>query len=426
MMARMRPIRYMSSGPKLIQISSHFTNKRNTWKAKMGMKQWRPKELKQSEKTVNNSSGVKAEKIKKDKKNVEDEDVDIDEEEEKAYSMPESTSSQSMETDDTDLALANHVLSAMPESSSATTASHGLMQNQTRQSYPSVSQNGSYDFDGARDMSQRPYCTGQSEYVEQSREGTWTNAPTFPAANMPVTNTNSTTTGINTSTYPFQFFQQNIYAGQGTMSAGAYPYGQPTTGYAEQTWRGNTPTFSGANMAAQMVTNVGSGNINTSGYPSMFPPQDMYTAAPHPFETTPLYTTTLYNTDSNQETTRTPYLSNIPAPTHPVTRPILGGYGRPDPSLRYGVDDFWDQEMARQEPPATHHPAQVQATPQPTGPPRSQPLPIALPPPVLPAESPETSLSSPAEDPFVGAEYSLVSPDDWLNSDELWHGIGGD
>lgn len=395
----------------------------------MGMKQWRPKELKQSEKTVNNSSGVKAEKIKKDKKTVEDEDVDIDEEEEKAYSMPESTSSQSMETDDTDLALASHVLSAMPESSSATTASHGLMQNQTRQSYPSVSQNGSYDFDGARDMSQRPYCTGQSEYVEQSREGTWTNAPTFPAANMPVTNTNSTTTGINTSTYPFQFFQQNIYAGQGTMSAGAYPYGQPTTGYREQTWRGNgnnAATFPVTNPYTHNTNTVPSDSIDTARYPLTHAPANIYAAGARPFESSPLYTPSPSNNNHNLYSAPIPYSTHVPAPNPPVTRPMLGGYGRPDPSLRYGVDDFWDQEMARQEPPATDHPARVQATPQPTGPPRSQPLPIALPPPVLPAESSNTSLSSPAEDPFVGAEYSLVSPDDWLNSDELWHGIGGD
>lgn len=283
-----------------------------------------------------------------------------------------------------------------------------------------------YIHPGQGPMSAGAYSYGQptTEFMEQSREAAWANAPTFPAANMPVSNTSSTTTGyINAPGYPSRFSHQNIYPEHGSMLAGSYSYGQPTTGYVGQTREGNifnVTNFPKANMLARNANVVGPGNMTTSGYPVMYPQQNTYTDAPHPFGTSPLYTPPLYNTNYNQHTDPTLYSTRVRAPTHPVARPILGGFNRPDPNRRYEVDDFWEQELARQEPLATNFPAQVQATPQPAGPPWPQPLGAAFPTPVQPAESAPTALSSPAGDAFLGAEYSPVSPEDWLNSEEVW------
>ena len=397
----MRPIRFTSKGPQLIQSNSLFTNQRNDWKKEKGMKQWHSKAPKKNKKT------------KKDKNKVKDEDNV--KEEEKAYPLPES-----MDTDDTGLTLTNRLLSTMPGPSSAMTASISLMQHPARQAYPQLPQDRHDNYAGAMGMSTGAYSYGQptTGYVEQTWRGNQANVPTFSGANVTAQSANNVGSGnINTSGYPLVNAHQNIYPGQGPMSAGAYSYGQPITRYVEQTWRGNqanASTFSGANVAAQ--------NMTTSGYPVMSPQQNAYTAAPHPFEETPLYTSPLYNTIYNQRTDPALYSTHVPAPTYPVPRPVLGGFNRPDPNSRHEVDDFWDQELARHESLATNFSAQVQATPQPAGPPRPQPLGAAIPAPVQLAENANASFSSPAEDPFLGAEYSPVSPEDWLNSDELWHG----
>lgn len=436
----------------------------------MGMSQWHKKAPKQSKKKANNSSGLKAEETKKDKKGK-DEDKDKDKGEEKPYSMPESIPTQSMDIDDTDLSLANRLLSATPGPSSAMTASNGLLQDWVRQSHPSFPQTGCYDSAGVWDVSSGYYCGGQSDYVEQSSEATWANASTFPEANLPVLNTNPTATGsINTPWCPSRFYHQNIYTahrsmppgpssammasngllqhqtrqtypqlpqdmytsgcpskvrqqnypGQGPMSAGSYPYGQPTTGYGEQRWGGtrfNAPTFSGANIPAQNTINVGPGNLTNSGYPLVSDPQSVYSSAAPTFDLSTVNIQPSYNNNHNHDAAPPSYPNPVPAPSLHAT---LGGYNRPDPSRRYGVDDFWDQEMGRQELPPINIPAQIQATPQPVGPRRVRNRPVALPPPVRPAESSNSALSSPARDPFMGAEYSPVLPEDQMNADGPW------
>lgn len=515
----MRPVRDTSTGLQGIQCNSYFTNKRNDWRKKMGMSQWHKKAPKHSKKKANNSSGLKAEETKKDKK-VKDEDKDKNKEEEKPYSMPESIPTQSMDIDDTDLSLANRLLSATPEPSSAMTASNGLLQDWVRQSHPSFPQTGCYDSAGAWDVSSGYYCGGQSDYVEQSREATWANASIFPAANMPapttymnasrypsevpqkyihpgqgpmsaeaysygqpttghgeqsreatwanastfpeanlpVLNTNPTATGsINTPWYPSRLLHQNIYApgpssvmtasngmaqyqtgqaypplpqtrlyglaGETRMLTGSYSYGQATTGYVEQTSTGNlanTPTFPSTNQYAQATNNVGPGSLNTSGCPLVSARQNLYSAAVHPLNQTPPSMPPIPSNNDNGSFAIRQHSNHVPAPTHPVPRPTLGGYNRPDPSRRYGVDDFWDQEMGRQELPPINVPAEIQATPQSAGPRRVRSRPVALPPPVRPAESSNSALSSPARDPFMGAEYSPVLPEDQMNADGPW------
>lgn len=377
----------------------------------MGMSQWHKKAPKHSKKKANNSSGLKAENTEKDKQKVKDEDKD--KEEEKPYSMPEWIPTQSMDMDDTDLSLANRLLSATPEPSSAMTASNGLLQDYVRQSHPSFPQTGYYDSAGAWDVSSGFYCGCQSDYVEQSREATWANASIFPAANMP-----APTTYMNASRYPSEVPQQYIHPGQGPMSAGSYPYGQPTTGYGEQRWGGtrfNAPTFSGANIPAQNTINVGPGNLTNSGYPLVSAPQSVYSSAAPTFDLSTVNIQQYYN--NNHDAAPPSYPNPVPAPSLHAT---LGGYNRPDPNRRYGVDDFWDQEMGRQELPPINIPAQIQATPQSAGARRVRNRPVALPPPLRPAESSNTALSSPAQDPFMGAEYSPVLPEDQMKPDGPW------
>lgn len=485
----------------------------------MGMSQWHKKAPKHSKKKANNSSGLKAEETKKDKK-VKDEDMDKDKEEEKPYSMPESIPTQSIDMDDTDLSLANRLLSATPEPSSAMTASNGLLQDCVRQSHPSFPQTGCYDSAGAWDVSSGYYCGGQSDYVEQSREATWanestfpaanmpapttymnasrypsrvpqqyihpgeglmsvgaysygqptseymeqsreatwTNTPDFPAANMPVPNPNATSTyNINTSRYPSQLSRQPTYAPGPSSAATAsnglmqyqanqtYPslpqnghynsaeatdmltrfcsYGQPTTGYIRQTREGNSSnvaTFPGANMPARNPNNVGPGNINTSGYPAMFTQQNFYTGAAYASDTSPLYTPPSSYMKYNSNIAPPSYPNFVSAPTLPVPRRTVGGFNRTDLNSRYDVDAFWNRELGRQEPPTASHPAQVRANHQSAGPRRLRNRPVALPPPVRPAESSNSALSSPTQDPFMGAEYSPVLPEDQMKPDGPW------
>lgn len=300
-----------------------------------------------------------------------------------------------------------------PGPSSTIRSSNGMMQHETQQVYSPLLQTGRYDFAGARDISRYP--------SQSARQNIYA-----PGPSSAMTASNGLILDQTRQTfYPLPPNGDNNLAGATGMLTRAYSYGQPTTGYVEQIWRGNqanAPTFSGANVAAQNANNVGSGNINTSVYPLANAHQNQYTTAVHAFDLSASYTQPFTYNNNYPSIAPTPSYNHVPAPTYPVPRPVLGGFNRPDPNRRYEVDDFWDQELARQEPSATNFPAQVQATPQPAGPPRPQPLGAALPAPVQPAESAPTALSSPAGDPFLGAEYSPVSPEDWLNSEKVWRG----
>ena len=244
--------------------------------------------------------------------------------------------------------------------------------------------------------------------------------------------------------------------------------GQASTQHGEQTWEGNhlnIPTFPGANGFAQTTNTAPPEGIYSPGYPSTFAPQNIYSAAGYPHDFAPGDTHPSLNKPNlgtylhGQTTDTVPSDSIYPAacpsnfapsnihtdPAHPFHLAYLDMYSSPNnynnlKATAPGFDDILTltssvattSQKTPVQPPFTYEQSLEEAwqgdfrLQQPTSPTLPEPNPpttasqcahtIATAPsaPILPSETAPIAISSPEEDPFMGADWSSETADDWL------------
>ena len=203
--------------------------------------------------------------------------------------------------------------------------------------------------------------------------------------------------------------------------------GQPDIQYGEQTWEGNhlnIPTFPEANQFSQTTNTVPSDSIYSAGYSSTFAPSNIYTSALHPstFHLPNIYSTAadpfdagpsnIYN-PPNHNTQFTITSDSVDMPQYTSSDPA-GWYGNsmtPDSSYRQSLEEVWHDNFALHQ---QTFPTLPEPDPPTTASPCAQPIATARSAPVLPDETAPIAISSPEDDPFMGADWSPEPSEDWL------------
>ena len=222
------------------------------------------------------------------------------------------------------------------------------------------------------------------------------------------------------------------YRSSGPVGQALEPYylGQANTQHGEQTWEDNQfhiPTFPGANMPAQMTNTAPPEGIYSPGRSSTFAPQNIYDAAAYPPTFSPSYQNiyatsdylshlappSIYSSpwDYTIPTATASGSSSIPVCTDSTAMIPWSNPMQPDYTYRQSLEEasqgdfglYWPELPAHREPNAPTTASQCAQT-------------IATAPsaPVLPAENANIAISSSEEDPFMGADWSPETSEDWL------------
>ena len=258
--------------------------------------------------------------------------------------------------------------------------------------------------DAARDPISYPYPSSSTVHMstmpeQTSWEGNHLNIPTFPGANQFSQTTN---TAPPESTYPPGYPSTSVH--QNIYSAAGYPFDFAS---------GNTNPFlynlnPEATIPAQMTDTVLPNSIYSAGYPSAFAPSNIYTTSNYPVDSaaSSIYPAPM---DHCTITAVASEFGNLPLSTNSVAM-LHNPYIQPNSNIRHNIDEVWQGDFGLHRPdlPACHEPHPPSAAPQST-----QPIATAISTPVLPEESATTAISSPAEDPFMGADWSPEMAEDW-------------
>ena len=255
--------------------------------------------------------------------------------------------------------------------------------------------------DAARDPIIYPYPSSSTVHMsttpeQTSWEGNHLSIPTFPGANQFAQTTNTVPSdSIYTASYPLAFPPSNIYSSAG------YPYDFASANRSSLNHRTNyipiTPgTFSGADIPAHTTNTVPSNSIGFTGYPLDF--------APPPYIPASI-------TSHNNYTSVAPDFGNSPPISSSVTATTYGDYTQPCFNILNNADDVWHDNSGLHRP---EFPAHREPNPPITALQDTQPVATASSVPVLPEENAPIAISSPEEDPFMGADWSPEATGDWL------------
>ena len=200
---------------------------------------------------------------------------------------------------------------------------------------------------------------------------------------------------VYTATCPPNFVSPSIYSSAG------YPY--------NFTPAGQYPALDisdpGTHPRAQKTNTVGSDSIHFAGYAPALASPNVYTSPAYPFH--------LSHTDGysspyayNNPATTAPGPSYMPSFTNSTPMTPWNSWMQPEQN----VDQAWQGDFGLQP--------EFQAHPEPhppvSGSSSAQPTTAATSPPVLPEQNTPTMFSSSETDPFMGADWSSDTAEEWL------------